>query len=199
MAEHVRFTEEMKGHVGFGAHDYWDGYRLGVERHTPLMFHLTIEVDDIGPFLADPEHEATATGWVGCPALGGDRLAVTEGRFNLFAPATRPGRQAMRYRLFFADGEGRPTTLAGFKDIGDDPGLDTWKDTTSLSTKVMPGHVDAAGEAAVTPLALGLIYIRIPDFAKQLTTFRGSPRGVWSFGKLFAATLWEVYRGGGAG
>ena len=53
------------------------------------------------------------------------------GEFNLFTRAGR-GRYLMRYRLWFRDRAGNPLTMNGFKDVGDDWGLDAWKDTTSL-------------------------------------------------------------------
>ena len=65
----VRFTEEMKGHVAFGEDDFERG-RKGA---AYLMFHLTIGTEDIEAFVADPRHEAVATGWVGCEDLGGRR------------------------------------------------------------------------------------------------------------------------------
>ena len=46
----VRFTEEMKGHVSFGETDYERGAREGREAGTRLMFHLTIEVEDLDRF-----------------------------------------------------------------------------------------------------------------------------------------------------
>jgi hypothetical protein len=78
----VRFTEEMKGHVSFGEPDYGRGAREGRESKTRLMFHLTIEVEDLDLFEVDREHEAKAAGWVVCEALGG-RLPVERGVFNL--------------------------------------------------------------------------------------------------------------------
>ena len=53
------------------------------------MFHLTIRVDDLDAFVADPDMTAVAEGWVGCPPLGGQR-PVERGVFNLFVPEPRP-------------------------------------------------------------------------------------------------------------
>ncbi len=85
----VRFTEEMKGYVTFGERDYERGAREGRESGTRLMFHLTIEVDDLDRFASDPRREAAAEGWVGCDSLGG-RLPVERGVFNLFVDAEDP-------------------------------------------------------------------------------------------------------------
>ncbi len=160
------------------------------------MFHLTISVDDIDRFLSDPDHTGSAVGWVGCDALGG-RRPVERGIFNLFAPGARPDRTTMRYRLWFADAEDHPVTLSGYKDIGDDPGFDLWKDTTSLFTTLLAGHVEAGDDEHAPVLARGVIVIQPLDFAKQLTTFRGQPGPLLRFARAFVGTLWATYVGRG--
>jgi hypothetical protein len=192
----VRFTEEMEGFVTFGAAGYRTGYDDGRAAGTAIMFHLTIDTGPYERFRNDPCHTGTATGWVGCSALGGDRLPVDGGVFELFAPTATPGRTAMRYRLPFASGTGEPLTLVGFKDIGDDPGFDLWRDTTSLSARVLEGHVDPEGDSLAAERARGMLVIPPRSFARQLTTFRGSPVAMVRFVGLFMATLARTYLGG---
>ena len=55
----VRFTEEMKGHVSFGEEDHERGAREGRETGTRLMFHLTIEAEDLDRFAADEARGAS--------------------------------------------------------------------------------------------------------------------------------------------
>ena len=43
--------------------------------------------------------------------------------------------------------------------------------------------------------ARGILVIRTRDFARQLTTFRGTPKGVARFAGMFASALWRTYRG----
>jgi hypothetical protein len=148
----IRFTEEMKGYVTFRESDYERGAREGRKSGTSLMFHLTIEVDDLDRFASDPRREATAEGWVGCDALGG-RLSVEKGVFNLFVDDEDPAIKRMLYRLFFRDGAGHPVTLTGHKIIRNDPSADVWPDTTTLYTRVLQGHVDGAGEPAAQIVA----------------------------------------------
>ena len=104
----------------------------------------------------------------------------------------------MLYRLWFTDARGNPLTLAGFKLVEDDPGMDTWS-----------GHLDAVHPRAAGPrrtgragrepevVAAGIITIHLLDFARQLTTFRCDPPArldaLARFGALFAGDLWEVY------
>ena len=199
----VRFTEEMKGHVSFGEDDYGLGAREGRETGTRLMFHLTIEIEDLDRFVADAGREARAKGWVGCEALGGRRLPVERGVFNLFVDdagaGAGTGQKRMLYRLFFRDGVGHPLTLAGFKVVRKDQALHAWRDTTTLYTRVLRGHV-GGNEPAVETVASGVLRIRPQDFLKQLATFRASGstlagriRAIGRFDALFLGALWQVY------
>jgi hypothetical protein len=195
----VRFTEEMKGYIAFGESDYERGAREGRKSGTRLMFHLTIAVDDLDRFAADVRREATAEGWVGCDALGG-KLPVEKGVFNLFVDGEDPATKRMLYRLFFQDGAGHPVTLTGHKVIRNDPSADVWPDTTTLYTRVLQGHVNAADERGAQVVASGIVWISPLDFFKQLTTFRAEAPSLISraaalgrFGALFTGQLWQVY------
>ncbi len=115
-------------------------------------------------------------------ALGG-RLPVEHGVFNLFVD-TEPGVKHMLYRLFFRDGAGHPLTMTGYKLVQDDAGFDVWRDTTTLFTRVLRGHVEASGDESAELVASGVLRIRMRDFAKQLTTFRAGPSVVSGLGAL---------------
>jgi cholesterol oxidase len=198
----VSFTEEMKGFATFGEHDFDRGYRAGRETRTELMFHLTIATGDLDRFIADREHTGSATGWVGCDALGG-KLDVERGIFNLFVDQDQSGRRKrMWYHLYFADGTGHPLTLAGFKVVEDDAGMDVWHDTTTLFTRVLAGRVEPGEEDGAEAVASGILHIAPLDFARQLTTFGSDPPhhpgAVARFGELFAGQLWQVYGHGHA-
>jgi hypothetical protein len=187
----VRFTEEMLGHVTFGEEEFGRGAAPERDGAAALKFHLTIVVDDIDRFGSDPLRRAGAHGYVECDALGG-RLPVEHGAFNLFVD-TEPGVKHMLYRLFFRDGAGHPLTLTGFKLVKDDAGFDVWKDTTTLFTRVLRGHVDQQAEPGAELVASGVLRIRPRDFARQLTTFRGSVSGLLKFGVIFLGQLAEAY------
>jgi hypothetical protein len=198
MTSTVRFTEEMLGHVTFGETDYDRGARSGGEGAAAFMFHLTIEVQDMDRFAHDPLRPANATGYVHCDALGG-RLPVEHGWFNLFVDVA-PGVKHMLYRLWFRDGVGHPLTMTGFKLVKDDAGFDVWKDTTTLFTRVLQGHVPEGEDDGAQELAAGVLRIRMRDFAKQLTTFRATGPGLGAllgalvkFGVIFMQQLAEAY------
>ena len=123
----------------------------------------------------DPMRQAGAFGWVECDALGG-RLPVEHGVFNLFVD-TEPGVKHMLYRLFFRDGVGHPLTMTGFKVVKNDAGFDVWKDTTTLFTRVLRGHVAEGDDDTADLVASGIIRIRARDFAvSQAPAHRGSDR-----------------------
>jgi hypothetical protein len=196
----VSFTEEMRGYVSFGESDFARGYEQGRELDTPLKFHLTIELADAGDLGAD----ATATGWIGCDALGG-RREVERGVFNCFVDASPPAEKNMLYRLWFSDGVGHPLTLAGFKVIAPGGAPDVWRDTSTLYTRVLRGHRGPGEDDGAELVASGILHIRKRDFARQLTTFRGNggtPReraaALALFNARFAGQLWQVYGGAGA-
>lgn len=198
MTATVRFTEEMRGHVTFGESDFGRGAQPDRDGSAAFMFHLTIEVEDIDSFSRDPLRPATARGWVKCEALGG-KLPVQQGWFNLFVDVA-PGVKHMLYRLWFADGVGHPLTMTGFKVVRDDAGFDVWKDTTTLFTRVLRGHVTEDQDDTAELVASGIIRIRLRDFAKQLTTFRSSGptlgarlRALAKFGLIFVQQLAEAY------
>ena len=198
MTASVQFTEEMLGHVTFGESDFARGAVAGRDGAGALKFHLTIVVDDIERFGSDPTRRAGAHGYLVCDALGG-RLPVERGVFNLFVD-TEPGVKHMLYRLWFRDGAGHPLTMSGFKLVKDDAGFDVWKDTTTLFTRVLRGHVDEQEEASAEIVASGVLRIRVRDFARQLTTFRaggpdaGAKLGALAkFGTIFVGQLAEAY------
>ncbi len=192
----VSFTEQMKGFVALGVSEFEEGRAEGRSLDQRLMFELTITSGDVERFVSDAAHQGTATGYVESDVLGG-RLDVEQGWFNLFVADSGPDRRRMLYRLFFRGGGGNPLTLTGFKDVHDDPGMDVWRDTSTLYVRILDGHVHPDGDAAATVVGAGVITIHLPDFLKQLTTFRASGdhpgSSLDSFGKLFLGQLWDVY------
>ncbi|HET7488533.1 MAG TPA: GMC family oxidoreductase [Acidimicrobiales bacterium] len=195
----VSFTEEMKGFVTFGSTDYETAYESGKLEGTAFMFHLTITCPDVERFLHDRDHHGTAVGWVKCDQLGG-KLEVERGDFNLFVADAGPRRRHMYYRLYFTDSTGHPLTMAGYKDVDDDHGFDVWSDTSTLYIRLLSGHVPVEQDADAEIVASGILHILVPDFARQLTTFRATgpsmearAKALGAFGKSFLADLWDVF------
>jgi cholesterol oxidase len=195
----LEFTEEMKGYVTPGESDYDRGFETGREQDNFLMVHLTIKIEDVNRFVADPRHEATAEGYLRCATLGGD-LPVEMGVFNLFVDEADLERKRLLYRLFLRGAAGESLTMTGFKEVKDDPGFDVWRDNTTLFTRILRGHIKAAEETHAEAVASGIIQVRPLDFLKQMTTFKADgptaltrAAAFTEFGKLFMGNLWDVY------
>jgi cholesterol oxidase len=194
-ASGLRFTERMRGFAALGATDPLLGYEAGRRSGGALMFELTISVDDVDRFIADPGHEGAAAGYVESDLLGG-RFEVLRGWFNLFSPGPDLAERRMLYRLWLTGPGGNPLTFSGEKRVEDDRGLDVWRDTSTLYVRILQGHL-APGEPDTMAIASGIITIHVPDFIKQLTTFRcwgERPfHALDEFGRLFLGELYDVY------
>jgi len=190
----VEFTEQMKGFLALGETDPVAGYTRARLLNHRFMFELTISVPDVERFLADEDHPGTATGHVRCELLGG-RLPVERGWFNLFVESSAAATREMRYRLWFRDLAGAPATMYGYKTVRNDPGLDIWRDTSTLYITLLKGHVPPGADGTV--IGAGLLRILPGDFARQLTTFRADGRtpvrSLRRFGTYFARTLIDTY------
>ncbi|CAM5480424.1 hypothetical protein SNARM312S_03327 [Streptomyces narbonensis] len=189
----------MVGRVAFGEHDVQEIPAPERGATADLALHVTVDIQGVDRFLADPEHEAAIRGEVVCQALGG-RLPVERGSFQLFVERSDPQHLRMNYRLHFTDRAGHPLTLSGYKDVDEDSRRGVWQDTSVLHTRVLRGHVGADEESEAQVVACGAVRIRPADFLKQLTTFRveaptlpGRVTTLGRFGQFFAGKLWDVY------
>lgn len=193
----LSFTETLRGFFSFGtAQDYETAERDGREACTSAAITLTITTPALDSFLIDKRHTASAQGIVKVAGLtGSEGAAVRNGVFNLFV-AGRDGdcyRRRMLYHLPFRGADGKDYVLDGFKDIRDHGGFDVWSATTTLYTSVRA--------ADGTVAARGIIRTLLPDFLKQLATFRISgtdsvwvkTTGMARFFRLFLGTLYDVF------
>lgn len=190
----TRFTEQMKGYLTLGETDPVTGWNRGRQLSHRFMFELTITAPDVERFVANADHAGVAEGFVDCDLLGG-QLPVQRGWFNLFVAVADADTREMRYRLWFSDLSGTPITMYGFKTVRNDPGLDIWSDTSTLYITLLRGHVPPGEEGEV--VAAGVLRILPQDFARQLTTFRGSGespvQAIAGFSAFFSKALKDVY------
>ncbi|HEX7661276.1 MAG TPA: patatin-like phospholipase family protein [Pseudonocardiaceae bacterium] len=184
----LRFTEDMAGRVNTSS-----------AQGVPLSVHLTIGTDNVDGFVTDPEHTATITGEVRGDPLGGTR-PVVEGTFNLFVDDGDPTRKEMRYRLHLTDDADKPVTLVGVKTVNSGRPWLIWRETTTLHTRLLRGHTRPEEDDQAETIASGEVRLSVPDFLRELTTFRvtgpssqARARGLAQFGTLFAGKLWDVY------
>jgi cholesterol oxidase len=196
----IQFTETMKGYFSTSPVDgYEQGWETGKKEKSPFEFTLTIISDDLDRMLEDSDHKASIVGTVVAPALAPDALTVTGGEFQLFViDPGEPDTRRMWYRMHLVSEEGRTYYFEGFKLVRDDPGLDTWSDTTTLYITLFEGDSSSG-----TPLGKGILKIRPRDFLRQMTTMQvknaANPARALAanarFGRFFAGALFDTYAG----
>jgi hypothetical protein len=233
----VRWTEEMTGYVSFDQTDFNQALMEGRRDGASLSLRMTIQIDDIGAFIrGDRVPNATfpralsshKRAWVShghleSPDLRG-RMDVTWGEFELLGPANDLFDHLhlrMRYRLNLTDALGCEYRLAGFKQIENDPGGDSWSDTTTLFTRIYTGswrtphdpkptlpdpwaEEDAPGDerGGEGLIATGIIELSRLGFLRELASFRGTEGPAWKqlrdvlrFGGCFFGGLAKAYVG----
>jgi hypothetical protein len=193
----LSFSERMEGWISFDELSYNQALVAGQERGTKCMQELTIEIDDVDRFIADPSHPGRADGFVWCDELGG-KLRAERGWFNLFVTDGSPLHRRMLYRLFLRDRDGRALTLSGFKDVLHGPNLDGWGDTSRLLIRILSGHHEDEPEGDEATVATGILHISKVGFARMLASMRGSvgPAGIASvaeFDRFFVSQLRELF------
>jgi hypothetical protein len=184
----VVFHERLSGWIDFDELSYNQALARGRELGNSCSQELTIRVEDIEAFLADPDHAASAEGVVFCDALGGE-LAVERGWFNLFVIEQSALHRRVLYRLFLRDGAGRPLTLSGFKDILHGPNFDVWEQTSRLLVRILRGHVAEDPDGDELTIATGILHISRLGLMRMITTFRGGLRSLAEFDRFFVKSL----------
>lgn len=194
----IQFTETMQGFYSKGENDtYQQAYERGELDDSRFEFTLTVISDDVDTMLSDENHAAKMVGSVTAPALSERPLTATEGLFNLFVKdQDEINARQMRYRMKLTSVDGKEFYFVGFKDIHDDPGFDTWTDTTTLFITVHEGDND---QGAVQ--GRGILKIATDDFARQMTTMKVSnasnpaeqAAAIAKFGRFFAGEVWDTY------
>ncbi|MGH2895791.1 MAG: hypothetical protein ACRDPM_21330, partial [Solirubrobacteraceae bacterium] len=169
----VSWRETFKGWLAFGQTDF--NQAMLPEHREPVTAGLTVVIRDLARFLAaqadggirDAEAlpAAVTHGYIRCDGFGGE-LTVRTGAFRAFVPAGQAEpRDAlhlrMRYDLQLQGPRGREYALEGFKLVENDPGYDSWSDTTTLFTRIRHGD---------EPVAIGVLQISPLAFMRQLTT-----------------------------
>ena len=196
----LQFTETMTGYFSTKiTDDYNNAAKLGKEEGSAFKFTLTITSDDVKHMLENEDHQAGMFGTVNAPALSVESLNVTDGIFNLFVKHHQEvATRRMRYRMTLNSQEGDDYYFEGFKEIKDNPGLDLWKDTTTLFITVYKGK-----DATAPVFGKGILKILPADFLKQMTTLKVTNaeniaerlKYTAKFGSFFAGTLFETYGG----
>ena len=190
----ISFRETMTGGFALGQTDPRAGAQAGERAGTTLAMHAAVEVADLDRFVSDPTHTGQLTGDIDFAPLG-RAIPAHAGVFRLFSPSDTPNLRHMVYELAFTH-QGQDYYLAGRKEVRHDSGLDVWKDTTTLLTRLHRGK-DATGPV----VGAGVLTLGVADLTKLVSTLRvtgtTSPtektRAVAKFGEFFMGKLWESY------
>ena len=185
----IRFTEKMAGKVRAAAG--------GGE--SPASFVVTVVAPDANRLLEEKAHEADLVGTVLLPAVSGDPLTVSGGRWNLFTEdPDRVETKQMVYRMPLVATDGRTFYFAGRKIIHNDRGFDLWSDTTTLFVKVHEGADDGGpllfeGELVIEPKDFirqlrTMTVTDAPDFGTRVATMK-------KFGAFFGGQLFQSFGG----
>ena len=102
--------------------------------------------------------------------------------------------------LHLTDDADKPVTLVGVKTVNSGRPWLIWRETTTLHTRLLRGHTRPEEDDQAETIASGEVRLSVPDFLRELTTFRvtgpssqARARGLAQFGTLFAGKLWDVY------
>ena len=151
----LRFTEAMKGFFSTKVtDDFAKGAAQGKVDGSSFAFILTVILDDLNGFLADPGHPGRMVGAVTAPALSSKPLTVSDGQFRLLIsdPANVDTR-LMKYNMNLTSEEGKTFIFDGTKIVKNDGILNVWRDTSTLYITIS----DASGAV----LGKGVLEIKI--------------------------------------
>ncbi|KAA0017062.1 hypothetical protein [Antrihabitans cavernicola] len=181
MSAGLRFREVMTGQVTMGEKDPWVGYRSPASAAVTFTARITIE--DIGTFLADPDHAAALSADLDVPRLGG-RIASRGGVFGVFTPTDDARTTHIRYELPITIDD-RPHWLHGVKVVTVAAPWRLWPATTTLLTFIHEG-VDDSGAI----VGAGVLKMGAGKLIRSVTTLRGAVAQYLSF---FAGGLISTY------
>ena len=201
----VTWSETFTGWLAFGQTDF--NQAMLPEHREPTTAGVSVAIPNLNGFL-DAQSDGgirdaaalpaeVTEGYIRCDPFGGE-LSVRSGIFRAFVPAGQAEpRDAlhlrMRYELALEGPGDRTYTCEGFKLLENDPGYDSWSDTTTLFVTIHDG-----GE----PVAVGVLRISPLAFMRELTTFRGSGPSlckrigaVLRYQRFFLTSLARTYAG----
>jgi cholesterol oxidase len=189
----LSFVEEMQGFFAYDVSDPRTGELA--DTREPLSFRVTITADDAVRFLEDPHYTARVEGWI--ETGSGGRAAIERGTYKVVVSSQGESRPRLTtYRLHY-NGNGRPQTLIGHKDVHHGSPTKIWPDTSTLHVRILDGHVSEEEETGSLVKGAGVLHIQLTDFARTLATMRSSgPQGadiLMRAGRLLFGELWEIY------
>jgi cholesterol oxidase len=198
----VHFSESMSGYFSTAVTDaaddaYQRGSDQGRAAGSPFQFILTIISDDLERTISDVNYVSPMLGSVTAPALSPRPLTVTEGQFNYFLEdRDRVETKRMQYKMKLTSTEGKTYYFYGFKVIHDDPGIDSWTDTTTLYITIFDGP-----DMQSPVIGKGILRIPVPSFVRQMSTMQVTNAkslaerftAMIKFGRFFGGNIVDTY------
>ncbi|HEV7585773.1 MAG TPA: hypothetical protein VGO14_08350 [Solirubrobacteraceae bacterium] len=219
----VSWSEELRGWLSREQTDFNEALLEGRERHKDVRLALELEIPDIERFVRSEPGRAEVTGGLLDGNGIGDSMEVKWGEFELLGPGTDPADKLhlrMRYRLNLTDTAKKRFRLRGFKLVENDPGWDSWTDTSTLffrlyendwwptsppSEETSQSEREEAWEehpgADESLYATGVVVISPRSFARELGSFFGGirrysgVRDILRYGQAFGEGLAKTYSG----
>ena len=187
----IAFRERMTGRITFGHCDPSAGYDDPAA--MPFVLEASIDIGDVGRFVADEGHAGDLTGHLYAPRAG-FALPSTAGAFRLFSPGGDPATTHMVYETGFRR-EGKSYWFAGRKYVRVGAPWRAWRETTTLHVTLHEG--DASGPV----VAAGILRLTLFDLCALLGTLRATGcrdagerlQAVARFSAFFARELWRTY------
>jgi hypothetical protein len=184
----MTFRETMAGPFAMGVTEPDEGARAGRNNDWRMALEVTVTIDDMTAFTAEPRPPARLDGELDVPGVRG-RVPFQDGVFRLFPPSDGDGRTLMIYELGF-EHEGTRYHLAGSKTAGVRPRLiRLWPDTTTLDVRLYRGtDVVGAGVLRLTLMQLVrlVVSVRTPHSGSPVETVRTVGGFAWLFVKNLA-------------
>lgn len=190
----LSFSERMAGGFALGVTDPAEGRHAGEAAATELAMHATVSISNLDKFLSDPAHSGDLSGTIDFSPLG-MAIPTTAGIFNLFCPSGQPGLKLMIYEFAFKN-NGKCYYLAGRKEVRDGPGIDVWRDTTTLLTRLHAGTDSTApviGAGTLTLTIRELIRLLGTVKVENAKTLGLETEALAKFGSFFLGQLWDTY------
>jgi predicted acylesterase/phospholipase RssA len=192
----VRFSETMKGFVGFSATEFEGGFEQGKSEGTALTVHLDVYIENLDEFLALPEHRSTIQGSIECARLGGTR-PIDGGTLHLLVDSGDPSRKYIKYQVSFRDAAGAAYELSAEKDLIHQLQGDPWQEVSTACVKLC---ARAGNGSEISLVAAGIIRSSFLGEIEQVASLRveaptaaARAHALARFGAFYFGRLWDVY------
>ncbi|KAJ5762401.1 uncharacterized protein N7511_005783 [Penicillium nucicola] len=184
-----QFTETLSGHIsmksGFKNHAFSE--RIGRGSSCAMRMFITIDICHISSPGSSSRYQGICTGTVSCHALSRYTLKVVQGTVDFFV-GEADTESTISYHMKLFSVEGLEYALEGHKLLNSGMSFSvkkTWQATTTVNVNI--SRLDG------TQVGAGALHISLPDFTKQMRTFRTRSVDISSLLALLAFLFTFLY------